>query len=91
MAKSSEKGVLLKRFKMITAESKSSIPLCVGLSVLLACYINLAGVYVIQPAYEPSDEDMEDIVDINEENAYIVEENGTYVLYYKGGEVSTQR
>lgn len=89
MAKVTKKDVLFKRFKMITAKSKANIPLCVVLSVLLACYINLVGVYVIQPAYEPPEEDMEDVVDIGSDNAYIEKEGDRYVLYYNGERIAS--
>jgi beta-lactamase regulating signal transducer with metallopeptidase domain len=84
MAKSCKNNLLLKRFEAITSKTKVNIPMCVLLVVLLACYLKYAGSYVIQPYILPPPEEEEDITGINEDNAYIVEENGKYVLYYNG-------
>ena len=84
MAKSAKNNILLKRFDVIASAKKVNIPMCIFISLMLACYINFATSYVIQPFILPPPEEEEDIIDIDETNAYIIEENGKYVLYYNG-------
>ena len=84
MAKSAKNNILIKRFNVITSYKKVNLSMCIFIFLMLVCYINFAGKYVIQPFSNPPTEELEDINDVNESNSFIIEENGQYSLYYNG-------
>lgn len=77
---------LLKRFNIIRYRNKINLMLCVGVAVLFSICLFISCKYVVQPGWEPSNEDTEYMKssDFNEDNSYITIEDGKYILYYNG-------
>ena len=83
MAKSLDKNLLLKRFNLVTTKRAINIPMCISMFVILIIYIFVSTRYVIQPGYEPPEEELVPISGtLTPENAYIVKEGDSYFLYY---------
>lgn len=74
---------LLKRAKLLTINIRNSKLIGGSVLIILVLYLFISGVYVIQPAYEPPEEDLV-VPDLNSSNSYIVKEDDIYVLYYEG-------
>lgn len=83
MAAISEKSVLKMRFNIIRIGHKNSIIVCISAFLIIFTYIFIAGRYVVQPGYEPTEEDMY-VPEFTSENSYIVKEGDMYVLYCDG-------
>lgn len=83
MAAISEKSVLKMRFNIIRVGHKNSIIVCISAFLIIFTYIFIAGRYVVQPGYEPTEEDMY-VPEFTSENSYIVKEGDMYVLYCDG-------
>lgn len=82
MAGSFSNKALLNRFEMITEDEKVNIPICISLFLVLLLYL-FASTFVIQPAYEPPEKDMNIAnCEFTDENSYITKEGDLYVLYY---------
>ena len=51
----------------------------------MSFYVFCSGRYVVQNSGDPPEEDMNwTYSDFTPENSYLIKENGTYILYYKG-------
>lgn len=82
MAGSFSDKTLLNRFEIITQDEKVNIPICISLFLVLILYL-FASIFVIQPAYEPPEKDMNIAnCEFTDENSYITKEGDLYVLYY---------
>lgn len=83
MAILSEGKIVLKRLKLIALDNKYSIKVCILICLLLFMYVFVSSRYVIQPAYDTSEEDTR-IPDLNNNESYILEIDDGYMLYYDG-------
>lgn len=81
MTITSTEKVLKKRFNLIIKDHKTNIPICISFILILLFYLYASGRYVIQPAYEPTAEDLA-ILEFTTENSYIIKEDNLYILYY---------
>ena len=83
MAAVSSSSVLKMRYNAICLDHRNNITACVTAFLIILIYIFISGRYVVQPGYEPTEEDMY-VPEITSENSYIVKEGDMYVLYCEG-------
>ncbi|MCC8097000.1 MAG: M56 family metallopeptidase [Eubacterium sp.] len=88
MAKPKESNLLFNRFKVIAKTGKINKPVSIAMLLLTMFFAFVSSVYLLQPCYEPPADDLAPVTfdeeGLNSEDTYIIEENGSYILYYKG-------
>lgn len=83
MASVSNRSVLKMRYNVICLDHRNSMIVCASAFLLILIYMLISGRYVVQPGYEPDEDDMY-IPQFTSENSYIVKEGDMYVLYCDG-------
>ena len=83
MAAISKRSVLKMRFNIIRIGHKNNIIVCISAFLIIFTYIFISCKYVVQPGYEPDEDDMF-IPEFTSENSYIIKEEDMYVLYCDG-------